>query len=78
MRWGNHNHQLSGPVLTLAEHQPLGDGGMHGSHSPSCGRERSGGPGGGSRWLFSLDLSLSSRGLPCWKGPTTSDSAKQW
>lgn len=47
------------------------------SHSPSFGVEHSGGPGAGSQLPSFLGLSLSSRGLPCWKGPRMSGSTKE-
>jgi hypothetical protein len=46
-------------------------------HSPSFGVGHSGGPGGGSQLLSFLGLSLSNRGLPCWKGPRMSGSTKE-
>lgn len=47
-------------------------------HSPSFGVEHSAGLGVGSQSPSFLGLSLSSRGLPCWKGPRTSGSTKEW
>lgn len=46
-------------------------------HSPSSGAEHNGGPAVGSQSPSFLGLSLSSRGLPCWKGPRTSGSTKE-